>query len=82
MKHILVLSTLLTSLSFADFIGGEVNLGYYNHAPSGTINYLGDTLNVEETFKWQDEGDMFVKLYIEHPLPVIPNIKLGYSEFG
>jgi len=82
MKKILVLSALVSTLALADFIGGEVNLGYYNHTPSGTINYLGDTLNVEDTLKWKDEGDMFVKLYIEHPLPIIPNIKLGYSEFG
>ena len=82
MKKILVLATIATSLSLADVIGGEINLGYYNHAPSGTAQYQGNTLDVKDTLKWKDESDVFAKIYIEHPLPIIPNIKLGYSDFG
>jgi len=74
--------TLATSFSMADFIGGELNVGYYNHTPSGTVQYQGTTIDIENDFKWKDEGDMFVKAYFEHPLPIIPNIKVGYSEFG
>ena len=82
MQKILGLTILATSLSMADVIGGEINVGYYNHAPSGVVEHTGDSLNMEDTLKWKDEGDVFAKIYIEHPLPIIPNIKLGYSEFG
>jgi len=82
MKKTLAIMTLATSFSLADFIGGELNVGYYNHAPSGTVQYQGTPIDIENDLKWKDEGDMFIKAYFEHPLPIIPNIKLGYSEFG
>lgn len=85
MKKILALLTIVSTLSMADFIGGEINIGYYNHAPSGTTQYkkgANNLLDLEDTLKWESEGDMFVKAYLEHPLPIIPNIKLGYSDFG
>jgi len=74
--------TLATSFSLADFIGGELNVGYYNHAPSGTVQYQGTPIDIENDLKWKDEGDIFLKAYFEHPLPIIPNIKVGYTEFG
>jgi len=82
MKKTLAIMTLATSLSFADFIGGELNLGYYNHTPSGTLQYQGTPIDIENDLQWKDEGDIFVKAYFEHPLPIIPNIKVGYTEFG
>jgi outer membrane protein len=82
MKKVLALATVLTTFSMADAIGGEINIGYYNHTPSGTMQYQGDIIDVKDTLKWKEEGDIFAKVYIEHPLPIIPNIKLGYSEFG
>ena len=82
MKKVLVFATILTTFSQADFIGGELNLGYYSHAPSGNIAYQGTSIDMVDTLNWKDEGDVFAKVYLEHPLPLVPNIKLGYSEFG
>ena len=82
MKKALIITAFVTTLSLADFIGGEVNLGYYNHTPSGTVKYKGDVLDIKDTLNWSDESDIFLKAYIEHPLPIIPNIKLGYSDFS
>jgi len=82
MKKFLAVVTLLSSVSMADIIGGEVNLGYYEHTPSGTVQYDGDIIDIEKTLGWKKENDMFLKAYIEHPLPIIPNIKLGYTEFS
>jgi len=82
MKKSIALLTIATTLGMADMIGGEINIGYYNHAPSGTAQYKGDVIGVEKNLKWESEGDMFVKAYLEHPLPVIPNIKVGYTSFG
>ena len=82
MKKLLALSVLATTFSLADVIGGEINIGYYNHAASGSLQYQGNVIDIQDTLQWKDEGDMFAKVYIEHPLPIIPNIKLGYSNFG
>jgi len=82
MKKTLAIMTLATSFSMADFIGGELNVGYYNHAPSGTVQYQGTLIDIENDLKWKDEGDIFLKAYFEHPLPILPNIKVGYTEFG
>jgi outer membrane protein len=72
----------MTTFSMADVIGGEIKIGYYNHTPSGTLQYQGNSIDVQDTLNWNDEADMFAKVYIEHPLPIIPNIKLGYSDFS
>ncbi|HHH19626.1 MAG TPA: TIGR04219 family outer membrane beta-barrel protein [Campylobacterales bacterium] len=82
MKKLLALTTLWTTLSMADFVGGEVNLGFYTHAPSGSASYEGETIDVEDDLKWEQENDIFFKAYLEHPLPLIPNIKVGYTNFS
>jgi len=82
MKKTLAIMALATSFSMADFIGGELNVGYYKHAPSGTVQYLGTPIDIENDLKWKEEGDIFLKAYFEHPLPILPNIKVGYTEFG
>ena len=82
MKKTAVTLALLSTLSMADMLGGEFNVGYYNHTPSGTLKYQGSSIDVENDFKWKKQSDVFAKLYLEHPLPLLPNIKLGYSNFG
>ncbi|NOZ91128.1 MAG: TIGR04219 family outer membrane beta-barrel protein [Epsilonproteobacteria bacterium] len=82
MKKIVLATMLVSSLSMADFIGGEVNLGYYTHNPSGTAQYDGDSIDIEDDLKWENEQDIFLKVYLEHPIPVIPNIKVGYTDFS
>ncbi len=76
----LVLVTLLTlSQVHADMIGGEASLGFFNHDPSGNASYKGTSSSLEETFGFSEEQDLFLKAYLEHPLPLLPNVKLGYT---
>ncbi len=82
MRKIALATVLATTVGMADFIGGEVNLGYYNHSPSGTAQNGDDVIDIESDLKWEDESDIFIKAYFEHPVPIIPNIKVGYSSFG
>jgi len=82
MKKVVLATLIATTLSMADFIGGEINLGYYSHSPSGTLQYKGDSIDLENDLKWEDEQDIFFKAYFEHPIPIIPNIKVGYTEFS
>ena len=82
MKKMVLATLLATSFGMADFIGGEVDLGYYTHNPSGTAQYKGDKIDVEDDLKWENEQDIFFKAYFEHPVPIIPNIKVGYTDFS
>jgi len=82
MKKVLGLAIAATGLLTADIIGGELNLGYYQHTPSGTLQYQGNSINLVDTLKWKEESDMFAKIYLEHPVPIIPNVKVGYTDFG
>ena len=82
MKKIVASIVFIGTVVMADTIGGELDIGYYEHTPSGTIEYQGDSIDLENDFKWKKESDVFAKLYIEHPIPILPNIKLGYSSFG
>lgn len=82
MQHLkkLALLTLLTlGQVHADMIGGEVSLGFFNHEPSGNASYKGSSASLEETFGFSEEQDLFLKAYLEHPFPLLPNIKLGYT---
>ena len=82
MLHLKKLSlfTLLTlSQLHADMIGGEVSLGFFNHDPSGNASYRSSDASLEDTFGFTEEQDIFLKAYLEHPFPLLPNVKLGYT---
>ena len=82
MAHIkkLTLYLLLTlNQMHADTIGGEISLGFFNHQPNGNASYKGSAADMEESLGFSEEQDIFLKAYLEHPLPVIPNVKLGYT---
>ncbi len=82
MKKTVILSIICSTLAFADVIGGEISVGYLNNQPSGTLNYKGDTNDVEETFGWGRENSFIAKAYIEHPLPILPNIRASYTNLS
>jgi outer membrane protein len=84
MKYTLPLSALLltTSLLQADIAGGEISLGYLNDQPSGNLAYKGNGADVEKDFGWDKESSFVLKAYIEHPVPVLPNIRAVYSKIA
>lgn len=82
MKKILFITAITTTIGMADFIGGEVDLGFYAHNPSGMAQNGGDSVDIEKDLNWKNENDIFFKAYFEHPIPILPNIKVGYSKFS
>lgn len=82
MKRVILATLITTTLTLADFIGGEVDLGFYSHSPSGTAQNGDDIVDIKDDLKWQDENDIFIRAYFEHPIPIIPNIRVGYTKFG
>lgn len=79
LKKLSLLMFLTLGEVHADMIGGEVSFGFFNHDPSGEASYRGSSGNLHDTFGFKEEQDIFFKAYLEHPLLVIPNLKLGYT---
>ncbi len=80
-QYIKGLLLLLSATSLqADIIGGEISLGMFGHAPSGTASYLHTaSVDLEKDLYWDTEQDIMLKAYIEHPVPLVPNVKAAYS---
>jgi len=83
MKYKTVGALLLAS-SFlkADVVGGEISLGYLSDQPSGEFAYKGNSADVEKNFGWDTESSFVLKAYLEHPVPVLPNIRAVYSQLS
>ena len=85
MRKILLWAILALHYGHADNIGGEVSFGIFSHNPSGDASYdllslgAGSSQNLEQTFGFNSSQDIFFKGYLEHPLPFLPNFKLGYT---
>jgi len=89
----LTLALSLASSLYADTIGGEFFLGIYSHAPSGHASYTAPislpligkpstSADLEETLHWNDNEDLFLKAYMEHPLPLLPNVKVAFTKLS
>lgn len=64
----------------ADTLGLRMSGGIFSYAPSGTIRDDTSplqTLDVKSEMGLKDDKAFSGFIYIEHPLPVIPNIRLG-----
>ena len=80
MKKIVLLISILTTFGMSDtIVGGEINIGGYSHTPTGTISFEGNDIDVVDTLKWENKADVFASFYFEHPIPLLPNIKVAYS---
>ena len=84
-QRLLLLLLIINSYLTADFIGGEINVGYLFHKSTGNIGYKDKTLSFQDDLRFslndKKENHLFIKMYLEHPLPLIPNVKIGYDTF-
>jgi len=87
----LTLASLFTSgILYADMAGGEFFIGMYSHSPSGYASYtepytglgLGTSADLEDTLHWESNENIFLKAYIEHPVPLIPNVKVAFTQLS
>ncbi len=55
----------------------ELYGGAVRQQPSGFISYKGDAIDLKRDANVGDKTQPWLRLKFEHPLPLIPNIKLG-----
>lgn len=83
-KNILLLS--LTAAfaisSNADTLGLEVGAAAWNAKTSGNIEYrsFGNDIDLEKDLGYDDLNTNFVWASFEHPIPLIPNIKIQHTK--
>ena len=84
-RSMLVFSIVSCMTAHADTIGGEVSFGIFNHSPDGYASYTlpfehkGTSADIVDTLGFSETQDIFLKLYLEHPLPLLPNLRLAYT---
>lgn len=85
-KTMIVFTVVSLTSIHADTIGGEASLGFFNHTPDGYASYTlpfggyqGTYSDMVETLGFSAAQDIFLKVYLEHPLGVLPNLKLAYT---
>ncbi len=78
MKRLLACCLIVVSnLAWGDVLGFRASGGVFDYEVSGTIRDGTDTLDLKNNLGLGDEKESSGFVYIEHPLPLIPNIRLG-----
>jgi outer membrane protein len=72
--------TTLTTAANADFLRIEAGAGMWNQTNVGYISYEDDETSATDTSNEVEIATNYVWAYIKHPIPILPNIRLEYSE--
>lgn len=76
----LVASALLAApLAQADVIGLGASVNYWDSDLSGTAEKNGDTVDIDRALRLDGDSSANASLYLEHPLPLLPNLRLNYT---
>lgn len=68
-------------LATADMLSITVGGGVWNETPEGGINNIIDTtsVDVKNQLLWTDESQGYLFATLEHPIPILPNVRLMYT---
>lgn len=66
----------------ADTLSISAGGGVWNTSPSGTFQKTNDpaAVDVKDNLFWGDESQGYLFATLEHPVPIIPNVKLMYTK--
>jgi outer membrane protein len=76
----LLITMLFANPAFADTVGARLSGGIFKYSVSGTVRdsaVASYTFDVKNDLGWKDDQGFMGYLYIEHPIPLIPNFRLG-----
>lgn len=75
----------ITPAAHADMLGLRVSGGMFKYSLSGTVRdsaVSSDTFNVKNDLGWKDDTGAMGYVYIEQPIPFIPDIRLGTTHLS
>lgn len=72
---------LVAPLSQADIVGLGASVSYWDSDLSGQAANSGDVVDVENDLNLDSDSDANANasLYLEHPVPLLPNVRLNYT---
>ena len=78
---ILAGGALMVSGSFAtaDILGVGASASYWDSDLSGQAEKSPDLVDVENDLNLSSDGNVNVEAYFEHPVPILPNVRLNYT---
>jgi len=68
-----------SGIASADIIGAEVHAGYWGQDVAGDFGVGSDVVNLENNLNLDGDDGHFVSVSVEHPVPLLPNVKVGYT---
>jgi len=77
-----VCASLLTVNANADFLGAEAGYALWIPAITGSVQNGSDSVDMEKDLGFgENENNSFMWVYLDHPLPLIPNIKIQQTNY-
>lgn len=74
------LGLIITNSASADTLGARLSGGMFKYSVSGNLRdntTSTDSFDIKNDLGWKDDKGFMGYIYFEHPIPVIPNIRLG-----
>lgn len=76
-------SALFATAANADIVRVEGAVGAWQSDPTGTIKYAGNpSFDVVDNAGLDASTNMYAWVYLKHPIPVLPNLRLEYADTG
>jgi len=65
----------------ADILSFVIGGGVWNETPEGRINKVGDisAVDIKNQLFWTEESQGYLFATLEHPVPILPNVRLMYT---
>lgn len=76
----LLLASTTSHAAGAPLFDFRVQVGYWGAEPSGTVASGGDNFEVQDDLNLDRAGNGFVMAELEHPVPLLPNIRLRHQK--
>ncbi|MFP3978255.1 MULTISPECIES: TIGR04219 family outer membrane beta-barrel protein [Marinobacter] len=70
---------LATPFAQADIAGLGASVSYWDSSASGTASSGNSTVDMNDELGLKDDGNVNASIYLEHPVPVLPNVRLSYT---
>ncbi|MEH6561774.1 MAG: TIGR04219 family outer membrane beta-barrel protein [Marinobacter sp.] len=70
---------LAAPLAQADIVGLGASVSYWDSDLSGNVANGNNAVDVDDELRLKDDGNANASIYIEHPVPVLPNVRLAYT---
>ncbi|NWN91413.1 TIGR04219 family outer membrane beta-barrel protein [Marinobacter adhaerens] len=71
---------LAAPLAQADILGLGASVSYWDSDLSGNVAKDNDAVDVDDELRLDNDGNANAGLYLEHPVPLLPNVALSHTK--